>query len=59
MFYITHFQVHSSVYVEISCPNIPQLDNLQVHIPEFKDLKFDQFNLKKAVKKVSEKYLYL
>jgi hypothetical protein len=45
--------MYDSVYIEISCPNIPQLDNLEVHIPEFKELKFDQFNLKKTVETVS------
>ncbi|XP_025423569.1 uncharacterized protein LOC112692953 isoform X2 [Sipha flava] len=46
--------MYDSVYIEISCPNIPQLDNLEVHIPEFKELKFDQFNLKKTVETIKK-----
>lgn len=45
--------MHGIVYVEISCPNIPQLDNLEVNVPEFNDLKLDQFNLKTAINMVS------
>ncbi|XP_022175544.1 E3 ubiquitin-protein ligase FANCL-like isoform X2 [Myzus persicae] len=38
-----------SVYIEISCPNIPLLDNLKVQIPELDAFNFHQFDLKETV----------
>lgn len=38
------------IYIEIYCPNIPRLDNLEVHIPQLSN--FHQFNYEKTLKKV-------
>jgi len=45
-------QVHS-IYIEISCPNMPLLDNLKIKIPEFQAFDFYQFDLNEQVEIVS------
>ncbi|KAL4154531.1 hypothetical protein QTP88_000389 [Uroleucon formosanum] len=44
-----------NVYIEISCPNIPLLDNLKVQIPELEAFHFHQFDLKETVEIVKQK----
>lgn len=41
-----------SICIEVSCPNIPQLENLDVSIPDYEFFNFYQFNLKETVEKV-------
>lgn len=44
-----------SVYIEISCPNIPLLDNLKIQIPELEAFNFHQFDLEETVEIVKQK----
>ncbi|CAI6355757.1 unnamed protein product [Macrosiphum euphorbiae] len=44
-----------SVYIEMSCPNIPLLDDLKVQIPELEAFNFYQFDLKETVEIVKQK----
>jgi len=59
--YFIYLQAYS-VYIEISCPNIPLLDDLRVQIPELEAFNFYQFDLKETVEIVSHTnivvYLY-
>lgn len=47
-----------NIYIEIACPNFPQLENLKVIIPDMDVIGCHQFNLSKAVEMVSFFYLY-
>lgn len=40
------------VYIEVYCPNIPKLEDLEVHIPQLFISNFRQFDLKETVKVV-------
>ncbi|XP_028044428.1 E3 ubiquitin-protein ligase FANCL isoform X1 [Rhopalosiphum maidis] len=44
-----------SIYVEISCPNMPLLDNLKIKIPEFEAFNFWQFDLNESVEIIKQK----
>lgn len=46
--------VHS-IYIEISCPNMPLLDNLKIKIPEFQVFDFYQFDLNEQVEIIKQK----
>jgi len=50
--YFKYLQAYS-VYIEISCPNIPLLDNLKIQIPELEAFNFHQFDLEETVEIVS------